>query len=202
MFEVFRLSAGIVVLLAGVLRACAQSSGVPSPDNYAAFSKFIADRNIFDPNRQPHEYNPNQTHHVTHIRTPHGTPGIQFVGTMSYEKGNFAFFSGNSMDLSKVLQVGDKLQDYTITDITATNVGLVSADKKEQIELKIGDGLRQENNKWVFSKADELPADGNVTAPAGSPSDSTSPASAAPPPEIQGNDVLKRLMEQRQKENQ
>jgi hypothetical protein len=199
--------AGLMVLLASVTCTFAQSNGVPSPDEYAAFSHFIADRNIFDPARVPHDYNRNHSFHSTHVRLPHGTPGIQFVGTMSYEKGLFAFFSGNNMDLSKVLQVGDKLQGYIITDITATNVLMTSVDKKEQLELEIGDGLRQENDKWVFSKAGELPIEVTPTvvapsAPSSTSSDSTGSAPAAPPPALEQNDVLKRLMEKRAKENQ
>ena len=198
--------AGIMVLLASATCTFAQSHGVPSPDEYAAFSHFIADRNIFDPARVPHDYTRNRPIHSTHVRLPHGTPGIQFVGTMSYEKGLFAFFSGNNMDLSRVLQVGDKLQDYLITDITATNVLMTSADKKEQLELEIGDGLRQENDKWVFSKAGELPIETSpVAVPSSSSSssgESTGPTPVAPPPELEQNDVLKRLMEKRAKENQ
>jgi hypothetical protein len=196
--------AGIMVLLAGAVCSFAQSS-IPGPDDYAAFSHFITDRNIFDPSRQPHNYDSRRSYRPR-IRTPRGTPGIQFVGTMSYEKGTFAFFSGNNMDLSKVLQVGDKLQNYTITYITATNVVMVSADKKEQLELEIGDGLRQENDKWIFAKAGEVPTEATSTAPSSSPgsssNDSSSSAPAAPAPELEQNDVLKRLMEQRAKENQ
>jgi len=194
------------VLMATATCALAQSNDVPSPDEYAAFSHFIADRNIFDPARVPHDYHRNHSFHSTHVHLPHGTPGIQFVGTMSYEKGWFAFFSGNNEGLSRVLQTGDKLQGYTITDITATNVMMTSADQKEQLELEIGDGLRQESDKWIFSKAGELPTEASpVVTPSSSnssSSDSTGSAPAAPPPELEQNDVLKRLMEKRAKENQ
>jgi len=196
----------MVALLASAVCTFAQSNGVPGPDDYTAFSHFITDRNIFDPTRQPHNYDSHHTFHSTHVHAPRGTPGIQFVGTMSYEKGTFAFFSGNNLDLSKVLQVGDKLEGYTITYITATNVLMSAADKKEQLELEIGDGLRQENDKWIFSKAGELPTEASgVTTPGSSntsSSDNTGSTPAAPPPALEQNDVLKRLMEQRAKENQ
>src|SRR5215472_4795905 len=106
----------LTAILIGGTAAFAQSSnGVPGPEDYDRFSTFITDRNIFDPNRQPHNYDGSRTYRPTHIRS-RGTPGIQFVGTMSYDKGLFAFFSGNSSELSKVLQVGDKIQGYTVTD--------------------------------------------------------------------------------------
>jgi hypothetical protein len=201
-----RVGIGLIILLAGSVCTFAQSNGVPGPDEYARFSHFITDRNIFDPSRQPHNYDSSHVFRPNRVRTPRGTPAVQFVGTMSYEKGLFAFFSGNSMDLSQILRVGDKLQNYTITDITATNVMMESADKKEQLELEIGDGLRQESDKWIFSKAGELPAEASPTAPSSSPSssggDSSGSTPAALPPALEGNDVLKRLMEKRAKENQ
>ena len=40
--------------LAGGSAAFAQSNSVPGPADYNSFSRFITDRNIFDPNRQPH----------------------------------------------------------------------------------------------------------------------------------------------------
>jgi hypothetical protein len=203
----------ICLVLAAVLMgrvAAFPQSNIPGPDDYAAFSHFITDRNIFDPARQPHNYDSRRSYQKPRSRTPRGTPGIQFVGTMSYEKGWFAFFSGNSEGLSRVLQTGDKLQNYTITDITATNVLMTSADQKEQLVLEIGDGLRQDNDKWVFSKAGEMPVE---TAPVATPSSSSSSSStssdstgatpaAPPPPALEQNDVLKRLMEKRAKENQ
>jgi hypothetical protein len=199
------LALGAAVLM-GSVAAFAQSNGVPGPDEYAAFSHFITDRNILDPTRQPHNYDSRRSFRPTRIRTPRGTPAVQFVGTMSYEKGLFAFFSGNNVDLSQILRVGEKLQGYAITDITATNVVMESADKKEQLELEIGDGLRQEGDKWIFSKAGELPAEVSPTAPSSSPSssggDSSGSTPAAPQPALEQNDVLKRLMEKRAKENQ
>ena len=127
------------------------------------------------------------------------------VGTMSYEKGMFAFFNGNNADLKKAMQAGEKIADYTVTDISAGRVKLESADKKQQLDLKVGDGLRQENGKWVFSGASELPAGTNSAEPTGSSSgESSSEASAPAAPSSTGepNDVLKRLMQLREKENQ
>ena len=104
-----------LVLAAAALPARAQSNGIPGPQDYERFSHFITDRNIFDPNRVPHDYNPDPELCASHA-PPRATPGIQLVGTMSYGKGLFAFFSGNSEDLSSMLRVGGKIPDYTITE--------------------------------------------------------------------------------------
>ena len=195
------------LLLAGGGSALAQSNGVPGPQEYTAFSHFITDRNIFDPTRQPHIYS-SGSRPIRRTRTRAApAPGIQFVGTMSYEKGVFAFFSGNSTELSKVLQVGDKIAGFTITDISLAmnSVSLESPDRKVQV-MRIGEGLRQQNNKWVFANARDLPAEASGAATPASSSDesdsSTSATPAAPASTGEPNDVLKRLMQLREKENQ
>jgi hypothetical protein len=192
----------VAAVLAGGVGAFAQSNGVPGPTDYASFNRFVTDRNIFDPNRQPHSYSPNTLRTTPRRTVRNSAPGIMLVGTMSYEKGMFAFFNGNSSDLKKALQVTEKIADYTVTDISANRVKLASADKKQQLELKIGDGLRQENGKWVFAGAGELPAGTGSPGSAGGESSSEAGATAAPGPAGEPNDVLKRLMQLREKENQ
>ena len=186
--------------------AFAQSNHVPGPQEYSGFSQFITDRNIFDPNRQPH-------YTGSGYRRPRpiskGMPTIQFVGTMSYNKGLFAFFSGNSSDLSEVSQVGSKVAGYTITEITPDFVALESADKKEEPKLKVGNGFQEENGKWVLADANAMASAESASSSSGSNSStstgstgSTSSTPTPPPSTGEQNDVLKRLMQQREKENQ
>jgi hypothetical protein len=42
--------------------AVAQSNPVPGGTDYARFSQFISERNIFDPNRFPHEVHTSHVH--------------------------------------------------------------------------------------------------------------------------------------------
>jgi len=203
--KLYRLKTWVVLaaMLGSGLSALAQYK-VPGPDDYADFSKFVTDRNIFDPSRQPHDYNPNRVARYVR-RTRNGIPGIQFVGTMSYEKGMFAFFNANDQDLKKATQVGDKIAGYAITQISANDVVLESADKKQQLDLKIGDGFRQENGAWVLSTSGEISTEPTTAAPAGtsgvSSGSSASSSPAAPPSTGEPNDVLKRLMQLREKNN-
>jgi hypothetical protein len=193
----------LATVLAGGTGAFAQSNGVPSATNYVAFSRFVTDRNIFDPNRTPRYYSSNRPRTTTRTRTrPTSAPALTLVGTMSYEKGMFAFFNGNSTDLKKALRAGEKIADYTVVDISPNRVKLESADKKKQFEMKVGDAMRQENGKWVFAVAGE-PA-GETSSPEASSGDSASEAGAPAAPSSAGepNDVLKRLMQLREKENQ
>jgi hypothetical protein len=130
-------------------------------------------------------------------------PGIRFVGTMNYNKGTFAFFSGNSSEWSKVVQVGDTFASYTVTALCPTNV-VLEATNKTQINVALGGGLKQANGQWVSAEAADIISTPGAAEPATSPassgstnSEASTPSSAAEP-----NDILKRLMQQREKENQ
>jgi hypothetical protein len=196
----------LAAVLAGGVGVFAQSNGVPDGTDYAKFSQFVTDRNIFDPARVP-RFTSSGTRRTTYRRTTRVNnlaPALTLVGTMSYEKGMFAFFNGNNSDLKKALQVGDKIAGYTVVDISANVVKLETADKKKQFEMKVGDAMRQENGRWVFAGADDLPAE---TGPAATTETMGSPGRqnatpATPASANQPNEVLKRLMELREKENQ
>jgi hypothetical protein len=180
--------------------ALAQSNSVPGAPDYASFSRFVAERNIFDPNRQPH-YSSTRTRTTRTTRTHSpSAPAFTFVGTLAYEKGLFAFFSGNSDELKQALPASGKIAGYTVTEISRGRAVLESADKKETLELKVGDVMRQENGKWELSNSGEMPAgDLPATTPPGAPADA---AVSPPSPASEPNDILKRLMEKRAKENQ
>ena len=189
---------GLVLALALVngLFAGAQSNGVPGPTAYSAFSRFITERNIFDPNRFAH--NVTQNHHAPVSRS---APTFTLVGTMSYEKGMFAFFDGNNSDLRKVLYQSDTngIAGYRVAEITLARVKLETADKKQTVEMKIGEMMRREGNEWQPAGRGELPAstaESVASAVEGSsPDTGSAPASAGEP-----NDILKKLMQQREQE--
>jgi hypothetical protein len=193
---------------AGILSARAQSNNTPGDPDYSKFAGFITDRNIFDPNRYPHDrssgYRPPK-----HIKHPNGPQGVTLVGTMAYEKGYFAFFNAGDSDLKKVVSSGGDIADYTVKDISATSVTLIGKDKKESV-MKIGDQMYQEGGVWKLnldansSTTVESPAS-TATDNSSSTTDSTSATDegqAAPSPSLENNDILKRLMEKRAKENQ
>lgn len=194
----------LAALLANGWFAAAQSNNAPGPQDYAKFSAFVTDRNIFDPNRVPHNYTGQPR---TRIRTTRSAPvpTCTLVGTMAYEKGLFAFFSGTSSELRKVLYPAgqDTIAGFTVAEVTQAGVKLRSADKRETVSLKIGDAMRQEGNTWRPSVAGETTtasttASESESSPAADSSspDANAPAASAAEP----NDVLKRLMQQREQE--
>jgi hypothetical protein len=126
---------------------------------------------------------------------------------MSYEKGQFAFFSGNDADLKKILVRDGSIAGYTVTDITPTQVTLQAMDKKN-LTLKIGDALQQESGTWQLVSSGPAPIDSaSVSEPAPAADESAAPAAADEPANpAAGNsaasEILKRLMQKRQQENQ
>ncbi len=199
----------LLALALTTLTAAAQTNkNIPGATDYAAFSKFVSERNVFDPTRQPHYTSTRTRTTRTRTHTSSSAPAFTLVGTMSYEKGVFAFFNGNNSDLRLALEVKGTIAGYTVTEISASRVILELVDKKEKMELKVGDVMREEGGKWELSANGEMPSGNSSTATtssAGSDSPTTSEAETAPSapnPSSAPNDVLKRLMELRAKENQ
>ena len=190
--------------LAGGSVAFAQSNKEPGPTDYSSFSRFITDRNIFDPSRQQHYRTGIRRPRTTSIHIPVSAPSFAFVGAMTYSKGLFAFFSGNSADYKKILVNQQDIAGYTVSDISLTSVTLDSADKKEHLELKVGDVMRQVDNKWVLTGPGEITGVADTSGSSTSSSSASSSSSTSSTPAASGptSDILQRLKQLREKENQ
>lgn len=188
--------------LAGGSAAFAQSNKVPGPEDYGSFSRFITDRNIFDPNRQPHYGSGDRPRVRVHTHIPVSAPSFAFVGAMNYSKGLFAFFSGNSAEYKKILVNQQDIAGYIVSDISLTSVTLDSADKKEHLELKVGDVMRQVDNKWVLTGPGEITGSADTSSASSSPASSSTTTSSTPAASGPTSDILQRLKQLREKENQ
>ena len=206
----FTFIISLAALLAGSGAFAQSSSSVPGPTDYAAFSRFVTDRNIFDPNRVPHSSS-NRSRPSSHTSSRSrpvsaSAPAFTLVGTMSYEKGVFAFFNGNNSELKKALPVSGKIANYTVTEIAYGRVTLESAGTNQtetaKLELKVGDVMREAGGKWELTGPGELPSGSSASSASGS-SSTSEPSSSAGPSASAGepNDILKRLMEKREQEN-
>ena len=113
---------------------------------------------------------------------------------MSYAKGKFAFFDGTKTDYKKVLEPGATIAGYTVKDITPKDV-ILAANGKD-LTLAVGSQMRKEGQgDWKPSTQTDLPSTSDTnTGSTGSASDTSVPAGANPA----ANDIIKRLMEQRQ----
>jgi hypothetical protein len=223
----FKIWAVLALALAGGLSATAQrtrTSGsgptVPGPNDYDKFTQFITQRNIFNPQR----FAIRGVESGPIVRPPPNAPQFTLVGTMSYEKGIFAFFDGNQSNLRKVLYPAETngIAGFTITDITLANVTLQSADKTQTVDMKIGQSMQQVGGIWRvamggssrsssgggggfggdFGGRNNRDFGGSGSGAVETPAAETpgTDTSAAPSPAIEGNDVLKALMLKRQQE--
>ena len=137
----------------------------------------IWERNIFNPNRSP------GSRRIVSASEPGKTTRTEsftLVGTMSYEKGRFAFFESSSSQYQKVLEVSGAIAGYKIADITPARVKLESTNG-QTIELPVGMQMKKEEaGEWGLA----------------------SRAESSPKTEVPGeaSEVLKRLMQKREQE--
>jgi hypothetical protein len=160
----------------------------------------IAQRNIFDPNRVP------SVERVQRVSLPSAPPPppretLMLVGTISYEDGDYAFFTGSSSAYNATLKPADRIAGYKIIAVTPNSVKL--AQNTNVLELAIGEQLRrEENGPWHLSGA--LPPDAPMPEANSSSSGSTAPASAAstaaPAAAGADSDIIKRMMQRRDQE--
>ena len=182
--------AALGALLANGRPAAAQTTNAPATTNYSSF-QIIVERNIFDPNRYAHA---SRSHGRSISRS---APYFSLVGTLSSRKGMLAFFDGNDSDYRKVLSQDGVIAGYKVVEITLRGAKLEAAGKP--VEMKVGAQMRQEGKgEWQLADSGELPVTttGNET-PA---TDETPAAGAASGSAGDPNDVLKKLMQQREQE--
>jgi hypothetical protein len=155
----------------------------PASLQYSAF-RLITERNIFDPNRMPHTPSGPRP-------APKVVESFALVGTMSYGKGDFAFFDGTSSEYKKVLKASDSIAGYRIVAIEPDSVRL--ARDTNQMVLAVGNQMRrQEGGPWV-----QAAGTGESAASSGGASNSASAGSSSG---SSTSDILKRLMERRREQ--
>lgn len=138
MYRRTTLSALLTLALTTAIPVIAQSS---NGLDFALF-QIIGQRNIFDPNRVPHRRSSGPVAHVV--------DSFSFVGTLSYAKGNFAFFDGTSEDFRKVLERDGQIADFKVTTINPKSVTLLSGTN--ETILPLGTQMyRDEDGHWKIS---------------------------------------------------
>jgi hypothetical protein len=179
---------GLLLLLATALPICAEETNSPARFDIQSF-RIISERNIFDPNRSSRSRGDRRERER---ERPSRTESFALVGTMSYEKGWFAFFDGTSSDFRKVVQPADSIAGYKVADIAPDYVKL--AGNGQEVQLRVGMQMkRQDEGEWVSGERTESFDRTNTTASAGT----TNETSTATGPE---SDILKKLMQQREQE--
>ncbi len=159
--------------------------------NYDAF-RLVRTRNIFDPERRAARSDNAPRPQTTTGRANY----VAVTGTMVTAGKSLAFFTGSRPEYSKVISVRDTIADFTITGITAKEVELERAGK--QIVVPVGRQLPLEgaaaasSDPGPWPPAPDAPGTGPAASPEAAPSTSSSPTDK--------NELLRRMMERRQKE--
>lgn len=163
----------------------------PAGLGYAAF-RIIVDRNIFDPNRYARHVDSGPRRPTTVIDS------LTLVGTMSYEKGTFAFFDGTSSDYRKALKLNDLIVGYKVTKIAPNSVTLVAGTN--QVDLGVGMQLRREDHgPWrVSNQPASYAATSGPTSTNGVASATSTGSQAAASGDQ--SDIIKRLMQRREQQ--
>ena len=179
------LGLSLVPVLVLALHATDAAPSAPARAEFLNF-KIIPERNIFDASRSP-----GGAKSAAPERTPSRVDQLTLYGTMAYEKGPYAFFDSSNREFQAVLETGKTIAGLTIKEITGSTVILESGD--QALHLHVGMHLRRENGgAWQLTEIGEL----ERTATA---SFSSSPAHASGFASEE-NDIVKRLMQQREQE--
>ena len=117
--------------MANGFAASAQETNRASQTDFSAF-RVISQRNIFNLNR---------TARRERNRTQQVGDAFYLVGTMSYEKGTFAFFDGTGSEYRKILQNAGAIAGYKVVEITPTSVRLEIGGK--QVHAWTDDGIER-----------------------------------------------------------
>ena len=126
-----------------ILTTTALTTAAQTAD-YSAF-KLITDRNIFNPNRLPRSrFNTVRSSSVQRV-----TDSLSLVGTMSYEKGDLAFFDGTSAEFRKAVKPGETVAGLTLSAVGTNYVKVFQGTNEAR--LPIGTQLRRDNDgNWAI----------------------------------------------------
>jgi hypothetical protein len=150
-----KIRSAVLLLLVGWTGAPesqAQSTNAPSRLTFDAF-RVVSDRNIFNPNRYARSTG-RPSNQTRTSRPASRVEAISLVGIMAYEKGSFAFFDGSGGNFTKALQVGGTVGEYTVKQITPTEVKLTTGTNT--LEMKVGMQLRREDEgDWFLGETSD-----------------------------------------------
>ena len=194
------------VILPGALAA--DTNAPAAARDSAALARRIAERNIFDPDRQPRSRGDSRPAPKPRPVIAADAAEFGLVGVMSYARGTFAFFDGNDPEYRKTLAQAATIAGHTLGVITPQSVTLVGSNGPP-VQLRVGQRLRRDSEgNWqpVATTGGEPFARGaSVGATSaggtGTASATASGAAATPAEDPPGSDeILKRLLKKREQE--
>jgi uncharacterized membrane protein YgcG len=171
--------------------APAKATNAVAPLSLESFQG-IADKNIFNQSRVPRVAGrPAST--TNEVKRVPKVDAIALVGTMSYEKGDFAFFDSPNAEYRKTLKAVQPSHVTLEWEGTA-------------LDVKVGQQLRREDDgPWqVSSRTESFASSGSSGSGGSGGSSADGGASSASSSSTSGSrsETLKRLLEQRAKQRQ
>jgi len=191
-------------LVAGVLSGSLLGVGAETPSTPVIdpkeVARRVADRNIFDPERQPRIRGESRPAPKPKVPVAADAPEFGLVGVMSYPRGTFAFFDGNGVDFRKTLQLNAVIAGQTLSALTPRSVTL-SASNRPPILLKVGQRLRQDpEGGWQLLTSTGADAFTRATSVGGANGTSSAPSVTSSEDPPGSDEVLKRLLKKREQE--
>ena len=183
----------------------AAETNQPAVLDSKALARRVAERNIFDPDRQPRTRGESRPIPKPVVAVAADAPEMGLVGVMTFQKGTFAFFDGNAAEYRKTLQLQALIAGHTVTAITPQSVTL-SESNGPTVLLKVGQRLRKDaEGVWKLAAGGTGEAftrsSGSVGAGSGAASSSSSSSATSTTEDPPGSDeILKRLLKKREQE--
>jgi hypothetical protein len=130
-----------ILTLAGWIAAALPATAEPSaPPDFSSF-QIISQRNIFNPGRT------GRSRSGSGRASQPAADSFSLVGTMSYEKGVFAFFDGTNPDYRKVLKPDGDIAGFKVAAIRPNSVTLATATN--QTVVPVGAQVRRDDaGRW------------------------------------------------------
>jgi len=166
----------------------AATNALPAARTFESF-RIISDRNVFNQNRSSRAARRESSRPAAPV-----IQSLSLVGTMSFEKGNFAFFDGSRPEYKKPVKAGEKIAGYEVKEVRPDGVKI--AGETNQFDMKVGQHLRREDNaEWQLSAS--RPAEQRSAGSSAASADTNISSGGSSGSE---EEALKRLMEKRAKE--
>ncbi|MBM3901842.1 MAG: hypothetical protein FJ379_07115 [Verrucomicrobia bacterium] len=172
-------------------------SATAATNEIRSLATWVAERNIFDPSRQPRI--PGAPPRP--VSRPRSTeaPTFTLVGVLKAQKGPMAFFDSGTSEYRKAIPLNGSIAGYTVIDITPARVRL-SISNQPPLDLRVGARMRQDGETgWQLADAGGMatsPTSGGTSAPGSGAASSGSGGNGAE------DEILKRLMKKREQESQ
>lgn len=169
------------------------SSSTNGPSGRPDFSAFkiITERNIFSPTRAPSSSSRGETRRQPKV------DNFSLVGTLSYDKGDFAFFDGSGSEFKKALKPDDTIAGHKVIEVTADEVKLEKEGKT--IALRVGGQMhREDDGPWEVRNNARV--DASMASKSGSESTGSKDSGSETDSGGAGDDILQRLLKKREQE--